>query len=562
MQRRGFIWVMGGLALGLGIAFVIGVLVFWVWPEYRKAKSPLGETHWGDIVVRYLKESPVAEEAEPLARKLDEEWRQVLEVLDIPADVLPKSIYVYAYGDAAELPLAFSARCQEEITQLAVVDVLVDQPFAGALARLACSLAYGGAGNPVFPRGLALYLDDPDAAWAAEAMVYGGKEKWKLLFENADRLLPCDPWETFFFKVDAPWVSATPSLETVRWLLKTTEAQVRRAQAWESTAAAFAAFVLEHFSGPGVKAFWLASTWERGARALGLTPDAFARGWEEYLEASFAQAQADPLILAKRDLFTGKPSLAIAHLEGVSGEEPDLLRGLAYLALGEPSSAQAFLASSQEAAPLVRALAGLGKLEPLELGRFVIIGSQTKRYEPDLVQADAALDRALSFWELGEANLPERIAVYLTQASPGIDLPWGVIWAPPGDVDLPEMAVGLVLELVSPLGLPKFDALVQGLALYLSHPERNFKSEALDVMNRGRWVSLTQPLFDGYPRQIAEAEAGAFVSYLISAYGKEGVQRFWKAVALGASPFSAASQVFGLDLYGLDHSLRNWLKQP
>lgn len=562
MRRRGFIWVMGGLALGLGIAFVIGVLVFWVWPEYRKAKSPLGEVSWGNIVVRYLKESPVAEEAEALAHKLNEEWRQVLKVLDIPENSLPKSVYVYVYADASELPLAYSVRCQEETTQFAVVDVLVDRPFAGALARLACSLAYGGAGNPVFPRGLALYLDDPDAAWAAEAMVYGSKEKWGLLFENADRLLPRDPWETFFFKVDAPWVSATPSLESVRCLLKTKECQVRQAQAWESTAAAFAAFVLERFSGPGAKAFWLASTWERGARALGLSPDAFAREWEEYLEASFAQAKANPLILAKRDLFTGKPSMAIAHLEGLSGEEPDLLRGLAYLALGKPSSAQAFLASSPKAAPLVRALAGLGEPEALELGRFVVIGSQAKRYEQELVQANAALDRALSFWELDETNLPERIAVYLTHASPGIDLPWGVIWVPPGDVDLPEMAVGLVLELVSPIGLPKFDALVQGLALYLSHPERDFKSEALDVLNEGRWVSLTQPLFDGYPRQIAEAEAGAFVSYLIRAYGKEGVHRFWKAIASGASPFSAASQVFGLDLYGLDRSLRDWLKQP
>ncbi|HIQ22354.1 MAG TPA: hypothetical protein EYH34_14110 [Planctomycetes bacterium] len=561
-KRSGVLWVIGGLALGMGIALGIGGLVFWAWPEFRKARSPLGEIQSGQVVVRYLKESPLAAEIRIIAPQVEAAWKETLACLTIEPGELPERVYVYLYADKTELPAAFSVRTEEEITPFGIVDLLASGPWGGGLARLACSLAFGAPGNDVFPRGLALYLDKPDAPWAQEAAAWGASELWQLLWQQAERLLPFDPWEAFYFEVNAPWVPATPSLQTIRRLLQVTQGEVGSTRKWESTAGAFAAWVLDRYGRPGVEAFWRATSWEAGAWGLGVSPEELATQWEEFLASSLAQAEDLPLILAQRDAFEGRPSLALARLGGKSGAEVDYIRGLCYLALGEPKLALESLAAVPEAAPLLPVLRELAAAPTTELGKLMLVGIPTPEAEPLLAQADVALKNALSFWQLAGKSLPERIVFYCSQTTLGITPPWGVIWISGGGEKVSELTVKLVLEIVSPMGLPRFDTLVEGLTLCLAWPERDFRKEAQAVLESGRWVQITQSLFDAYPREIAEAEAGALVSYLIESYGEHAVREFWKSLVEGASPFRGTSEIFGIELHALDRALRDWVTQP
>ncbi len=548
--RRNVLWIVGGLVLGFGIAALLGVLVFWAWPTYKKAKSPLGETSYGPIVVRYLKGSPVATQAAGLAPELAREWEEVTRLLGIPEETIPKTIYVYLHADADELPAVFSARAAEELTPLAVVDLLVTVPAAGPLAQLACSLAYGGPGNPVFPRGLALYLNSPDRNWAAEAMATGVGREWRLLFQYPDCLLPRDPWEQFFFEVDAPWISALPSLETVRWLLSASTSRSRGAQGWEALAAAFAGYVLAQYGDRGVRAFWLASGWEKGALGVGVAPEGFASQWEEHLEKAFDKAQADPVMRAKHALYSGRPTEALARLAGLEKPEADELRAQAYVALGELRAALPLLEDTGN-------LESLASTQPITAGRLVL-WAERGSWGEELARADEALARALSFWGLSGEDLPERIAIYLTDVQPPLPLPWGVLWTSPDRVDLAKLVVRFVSTGVSPLGLPRFDALTEGLFLVLAHPERDYRSEAAKVAQAGRWVSLNQSLFGSYPSELAEAEAGTLVSFLLESYGPEVVKGLWQALLAGRSPYSAVAEVVGISFDELDLAVRSW----
>ncbi|MBC7098504.1 hypothetical protein H5T52_05235 [Candidatus Bipolaricaulota bacterium] len=547
MRRRGFIWVLGGLALGLGIALLIGVLLFWAWPAYRQAKSPLGSVASGPIVLRYLKESPVAARAQELAPRLGEEWQRIVELLDIPQEVLPQRIYVYLYAEAGELPAAFSARSEEEATPIAVVDLPVDRPVAGTFCRLACSLAYGRPGNLVLPRGLVLYLDAPNVLWAAEAAISGYWQSWELLFRLPDRLLPQDPWEELFFQVDAPWAGAAPTLESLRWLLAAGSEQPQGGWGWEAVAAAFAGFVLERYGGAGVRAFWLASGWEGGARALGVPPEDFAAHWEGQVAGALAEARSNPIIQAKAALYSGRPSQALALLSGVQGPEAAGLRAQAYIALGRPEQALAFLPEA----------AGLEGLSSLEAGRLLLL-AEGAGWEEELTRAEGALSRAAAFWGLPGEALPERVTIYVTKAPPPVEPPWGVIWTSPEKARLSEAVVRLVHSSVSPLGMPQFDTLTEGLTLVLAYPERDFRREAARVEDQGRWVPISQSLFDTYPRHLAEAEAGALAAFLLERFGAEAVHGLWQALLEGLSPYSAASQVLGVDLEELDEALVAW----
>ncbi|MGC9530445.1 MAG: hypothetical protein ACP5G2_07585 [Candidatus Bipolaricaulaceae bacterium] len=560
-RRGGPWWVVGGLALGVGIAFVIGVLVFWAWPTYQRLRSPLGEERAGAVILRFLKDSPVAELAPQLAEELSEEWARLVGLLEIPPAALPERVYVYAYAEAEELARGFSARTEEGVTARAVVDLMADQPTAGALARLACSLAYGGPGNPAFPRGLACYLDEPKANWAAEAAAYGQAGSWELLFDHAARLLPRDPWEQLFFEVDAPWVSATPPLETVRWLLEATASPTRRARRWEVTAAAFAEFVVEAQGAEGVRAFWLAADWERGARALGLTPAEFADQWQSALSQGARLAADDPVFVAKRALFSGLPGQALEYLRGTAGAEAAAWRGLAQLALGEPRIAASELAAASDPV-LAAAAVELADTAVFASGRLRLVTAAPGPWEDQVAQAAAALERAAGFWSLGAEGLPDRVVIYLTAQPRPVDLPWGVVWGDFAAHRLPEVAARFVLELVSPVGLPPFEAVVEGMALHFAYPERDFRGEAAALVGAGRWVPITQPLFAAYPRQLAEAEAGAFVRFLLEVHGESALRAFWAACARGASPFAASLEVLGTDLATLECGLQDWITRP
>lgn len=539
--------------MGFGIAVLLGVLVFWAWPTYRKAKSPLGEVISPPLIVKFLKESPVAEGVQDLARGLAEEWERVVSLLAVPRDCLPREIYVYVCEDKRELPLLFNARQAEETTPYALVDLIADEPAAGALARLACSLAYGGPGNPVFPRGLVLWLDDPEAEWATEAVAYGTADAWEFLFRNAQRLLPEDPWERFFFNVDAPWVTSLPNLESVRWLLTASSVQSRQAPGWEALAAGLAEFVVTRYGGDGVRAFWLASGWEKGATALSLSPGEFAAEWELFLDRARLLASSDPLIAVKGALFSGSPTRALDLLGGVEGREADLLRAQAFLALGRPGEALSLL-------PAATGLEGLTSAPAIGSGQLILI-AEAGNWRGALDRAEAAWERAISFWGLSEDRLPERIVIYVIEAGPPVDLPWGVIWTSPENADLSRLVVRFALEAgSSTLGLPRFDTFTEGLTLLLAHPERDFRGEAAAVVGEGRWVSLGQSLFDSYPEELAEAEAGALAQFLVEEYGREAVLSLWGALLQGLSPYSAVEQVLGISLDELDQAIRVWAK--
>ncbi len=133
------------MTLGILAALAVGVLVFWVQPAVQRARSPLGEIVSPPFVVRYVKTSPISADIVELRNWARDQWHKILQLLGLTG--FPARIY----AATEELNLGISARIEEELAAAAVTDLVICERGAGEIARLACSLALGRPGNPVFP---------------------------------------------------------------------------------------------------------------------------------------------------------------------------------------------------------------------------------------------------------------------------------------------------------------------------------------------------------------------------------------------------------------------------
>lgn len=116
-----------------------------------------------------------------------------------------------------------------------------------------------------------------------EAAAWDAAGSWQLLWERSERLLPEDPWETVYFKANAPWTSASPSLEIQRTLIQAAQDGGGKARQWEAISGAWANWVLRNFGRRGVEAFWRARSWTAAAKELELEPQDLAVAWEQHL---------------------------------------------------------------------------------------------------------------------------------------------------------------------------------------------------------------------------------------------------------------------------------------
>ncbi|MGB9757358.1 MAG: hypothetical protein ACPLRP_03460 [Candidatus Bipolaricaulaceae bacterium] len=555
-KRPGFaryVWVLGGLALGGVAGLVLGVLVFWVYPALQKAHSPLKEVECPPLVLHHLKDSPVAQEIETLKVELRSDWLEILEELGLSSKAMPSPIHLYIYSSPAEVGLGISARMEEERTFLAVGDLVVSRPMRGDLARLACSLAFGRPGNPLFPRGLALYFADPQYPWAEEAGSWAEDLAIREIWARADRVLPRDPWEDLFFQVDAPWAGATMTLEKIRTVLSALgEPKSGGGRIGEVFAASLAQWVVKEFGRAGVQRFWTATSWEGAASGVQMDPQALAQDFQNFLLKSFEESPNHRYLLALKEIHSGRPTKALHVLAGLADPQAQRVRGLAYLALGEVEEAVKFLGHN---APELLALASAPRTTK---GSVIVVGSGEEKWA---WEANEVLARAAGIWPEIPELIPERLVFYVTPEAPRLAAPWGVTWVR-DPAEIPERAARSALEALCPWGLPPFKTIVEGLVLWLVFPDRDFRAEAKKILVSERWVSLTQNLFGVYPQDLAEAEAGAFVTFILEKFGPSGMRSFWAFLYEGASVFRATELAFSRSFRVFEEELKNWLKQP
>lgn len=555
-KRPGFaryVWVLGGLALGGLAGLVLGVLVFWVYPTLQKAHSPFKEVEYSPLVLHYLKDSPVAQEIEVLKVKLRSDWLEILAELGLSSRNMPAPIHLYIYSSPAEVGLGISAKMEEERTFLAVGDLAVLRPMRGDLARLACSLAFGRPGNPLFVRGLALYFSDPQYPWAAEAGSWAENLAIREIWAKADRVLPRDPWEDLFFQVNAPWAGATLTLEKIRIVLSAlNEPKSGGGRIGEVFAASLAQWVVRRFGREGVQSFWTATSWDGAANGVQIDPNVLAQDFQNFLRKSFEESPNHQYLLALKELHSGRPTETLRVLEDLVDPQAQQIRGLAYLALGEVEEAVKLLGDN------VPELLTLVSAPKTKRGLVIVVGSGEEKWA---WKANEVLSRAAGIWPEISELLPERLVFYITSEAPNIAAPWGVTWVR-DPAEIPERVARLALEALCPWGLPPFKTIVEGLVLWLVFPERDFQVEAKKILVAERWVSLTQNLFGVYPKDLAEAEAGAFVSFILEKFGPLGMRSFWTSLYEGASIFRASELAFSRSFYVLEEELKNWLKQP
>jgi len=548
-----YLWVLGGLALGGLASLVLGVLVFWVYPAVQRARSPLREEECPPLVLHYLKDSPVAQEIATLKTKLRNDWLGVLEDLGLGTQKMPSSIHLYVFATPAEVGRGISARMEEENTPLAVADLLVTRPLRGDLVRLACSLAFGRPGNPLFPRGLALYFADPQYPWAAEAGVWADRFAIEEIWAKADRVLPRDPYEELFFQVDAPWAAATLTLDKIRIILSALNGgKTGGGRTSEVFAAALAQWVLSKFGLEGVRSFWQATSWKAAANGVQVDQDLLAQDFQNFVRQNLEENQRRQCFLALRELHSGRPTKALQVLGDFADNEAQQIRGLAYLARGDVDKAAEIL---RDTAPELFSLLCAPKITE---GLIIVIGTGEKRWAS---QANQVLNRISDLWPEIFELLPERLVFYVTLEAPKISTPWGVVWVRE-PTEIPKRTARLALEALCPWGLPNFKTLVEGLVLWVVYPERDFRGEAKALLAAERWVSLTQNLFGVYPQDLAEAEAGAFVRFILDKFGPLRLRNFWSLLYEGASIFRASEVSFSRSFYVLEEELKNWLRQP
>lgn len=549
-----YFWVLGGLALGGLAAVIIGFFVFWVFPTAQKARSPIGEYAAPPIVVRFIKSSSVAQNLPAIAADLRQSWEKACKTLGFSERELPALVYLYVHASPEELWESLAARQDEERTILAATDLLLGRKVEGELGRLACSLAFGRPGNPWVPRGVALYLNDPQYPWAAEAWIWMEDLSPSAIWPRADQLLPKDPWEDLYFQVNAPWTEATITLEKMRVLLETFSQSPRgKTRTGELFAASLVHWILQDFGREGLQQFWKTGTWDKAAAGLKENPANLEQEFLAFLQAQFSAYERRENLLALRHLYSGHPNAALLVLEGLNDEEAQEIKGLAYLALGQVDEAIFFLRGKH---PELEKLRGLAVWD---YGRFVVVGGEPKVLAW-LKQAELVVQQARLIWPDIFPFLPDRLTFYVAEPL-DISLPFGTAFVRTGE-QIPELTARLILEAVSSGKLPGFDTLVEGTVLWLTHPERDFRQEALRIWQAERWVSLTQPLFGVYPQEVAEGEAGAFAVFIIEQYGPEKFRELWKVLEEGASIFRASEQVLGLSFYALEQELLRWLKQP
>ncbi|MBC7222598.1 hypothetical protein H5T56_06435 [Candidatus Bipolaricaulota bacterium] len=554
VQFTRYFWVIGGLALGGLAGLVVGLLVFWVFPAVQKARSPVGEFANPPIVLRFLKTSQVAQDLPKLAEEMHKAWGETLKMLGLSGEKFPMPIYIYLYSSPQEMGLGISARLEEEKTLLAVTDIVVGWPVRGELGRMACTLAFGRPGNRLIPGGVVLYLDDPEHPWAEEAWTWTDRLSIQEMWVQAERLLPKDPWEDLYFSLNAPWATASLTLEKMRTVIAAlSRAERGGRRVGEVLAGALVQWILEGFGSEGLWRFWQATTWEEAATALKEDPQALAQEFLTFLKTKFEAHEKKELLLALKELYSGRAARALQILSGAAGEDAEEIKGLAHLALGQVAEAFPFLADK------ISELEKLVHSQTLSYSRLILVGGE----EGDLKWLEKAafvLDRASLIWPDLLDFLPDRLTFYVAEA-PKISTPWGVAWVRSPE-EIPEVSALLALEAVSPLGLPNFSTIVNGIVLCLTQPERDFRLEAKEVLAAGRWVSLTQTLFGVYPKELAEAEAGAFVSFILERYGPEKLRAIWTALQDGASIFRATEITLGFSFYALEVELQKWVKQP
>ncbi len=551
--KRSF-WVLGGLALGLLAALVLGVLVFWVHPAVQRARSPLAEIVDVPFVVRYVKTSSLAAEVVNVARWARQQWFEVLQRLGLIDFPFPERIHLYVYASREELSLGLGTRIEEESTPSAVMDLVVAERGAGEFARLACSLAWGRPGNLVFPRGLSLYFEEPHRPWLAEAGAWLSYVDPQLLWQRAGDLLPYDPWESLYFQVNAPWVGAAPTWETLRSLTQVfTREAGSRGRVWEVLAAAQAQWILHTFGPSGARIFWKASSWESASVALGTSSEKLRADFMAAAQGAFAQSPQRLYFSALCNLYRGRAQTALSQLSELEDDDLRELRALTWLALGEVSR---FCEQSKECPP---GLVSLREAPKFQQGRWCVIGNGVT--DDALHRAVQSAQRLLALWGSDESVLPEHVVFYVVQPVPDLRAPWGVVWVHTAQ-ELPEKAARLVLEAFSPYGSPSFSTLVEGLVLWAAYPERDFRAEAQRLLAQERWVSLAQPLFGVYPRPLAEAEAGALVVFLLEKYGASAIPKLWESLVQGASIFRASQDVLRVPWSRVEADLLAWLRQP
>ncbi len=548
-----YLWVLGGLGLGGFAALVVGILVFWVYPTLQKARSPLAEIAYPPLVLRYLKSSPVGSQMEGLKIQLKEQWLETLEELGLSPQALPSPIYLYVFASPAEVPAGISARAEEERTSLAVADLILSRSTRGDLARLACSLAFGRPGNPLFPRGLSLYFSDPQYPWAAEAGAWAERYNVREIWANAERLLPKDPWEDLYFQLNAPWAGTTLTLEKLRTVIAAlSEPKQGGGRLAEVFAAALAQWVLTRFGSQGAQNFWRSSSWEAAANMMQADPSLLVQDFQDYLWQSFQKSPDREHLWALKELHTGHVEKALQLLANLDDSRAREIRGLAYLAKGEVEKALELLG---EKAPELRSLSTAPKVkkEPV-----IVVGAEEETWA---LQAQQVLVRLATIWPEIPDLLPDHLVFYVLADEPNLSTPWGVVWVRDPQ-KIPKSACRLALEALCPFGLPTYKTLVEGLTLRMVYPERDFRAEAKALLEAGRWVSLTQNLFGVYPQELAEAEAGALVTFLLEKFGVAGLRKFWESLYEGASIFRASEFAFSRSFYTLEEELKSWLKQP
>ncbi len=189
---------------------------------------------------------------------------------------------------------------------------------------------------------------------------------------------------------------------------------------------------------------------------------------------------------------------------------------MVWLALGELSR---FCAENPTCPPKLVSLTGVPRIQ---LGRWCVVGKDVT--DEDLKRAVGSARRLLALWGSDGSVLPERVVSYVVEDIPSLQTSWGVVWVDTAQA-LPERAARLVLEAFSPFGSPPFSTLVEGLVLWATYPEHYFRRKAKELLAQERWISLPQPIFGVYPRAVAEAEAGAFVVFILEKYGPSTIPK-------------------------------------
>ena len=553
IRKKPLVALLGGLAIGgLAIGIAILVLIFVVEPVATPELEGTVCYREEHFILRYQKDSPGREDHAALAKALERDYGELLDLLDVNPDLVPAPIDVFIHDNVPAMQISISKRKSPEArtAYLAPLDLLIGENPRGRLVELLLAFGWGQCGSQILHAGTKLYATEPARNFHAVVAALPDR-----LFLSLPELIHAEERgrfpESLYQQFDSPYSSASIAFTDLRSLFGlSVHGETSPEDILGLEAASFVQFLIETKGGiQTVKQAWGKGSTVKLLNRIGLAlpeeigADWYAVGIEEGRDAP------DLAFLSVYYLLGGGfPDAAWTivskwHVEDLSQDEITLATRCS-LVVGGFTGAQALISYLEEGETkddLQALLTLYHEWTVIEVPGLRVFVSPLISQEDRLLisKIERVYEGMIAMLDLAASDLPERMTLFFYPDAETRDTGESLI---PLSSEknatlhlLPGNDVAYRMGEVLPIYAWEKDTysrlLRAGVAMTLSYDEDLLVEEGCRLRREERWFSLSSIDFGMASQRTVEVEAGLLVHCLLKTYGGEALREIWIATS-------------------------------